>query len=105
MPKDFDPMQTALEDRKAELMRLLNKFEHALDREMPKDWEDRATEREDDEVIEELGHHGLAELRQIEAALARMADGTYGECVRCGNDIAQARLLALPATPLCIRCA
>ena len=105
VPNDMTPMLTALETRKAELTRLLDKFEHALDREKPKDWEDLATEREDDEVIEELGHHGLAELRQIEAALDRAAAGRYGLCVRCGSEIGAKRLTALPATPLCINCA
>ncbi|MBX9603566.1 MAG: TraR/DksA family transcriptional regulator [Bryobacteraceae bacterium] len=43
-------------------------------------------------------------LRDIRAAFARMEDGTFGECVRCGEAISQKRLLALPWTPNCIRC-
>ena len=41
---------------------------------------------------------------RIENALARIADGTYGECLRCGEDIAEARLHADPATPVCVDC-
>jgi RNA polymerase-binding transcription factor DksA len=41
----------------------------------------------------------------VKRALARIADGTYGECVRCGGDIAPARLEARPEAALCIDCA
>jgi DnaK suppressor protein len=41
----------------------------------------------------------------IEAALGRIADGTYGRCVQCEGVIPKARLNAIPYTPVCIRCA
>src|SRR5262245_42517195 len=44
------------------------------------------------------------ELREVEAALLRMKDGTYGECVECGNDIPYARLQANPSASRCIAC-
>jgi len=43
-------------------------------------------------------------LRNIRAAFARIEDGTFGECVHCGEAISQKRLAALPWTPNCIRC-
>ncbi len=43
-------------------------------------------------------------LRNIHAAFARMADGSYGECAHCGESISPKRLAALPWTPNCIRC-
>lgn len=46
----------------------------------------------------------VRELREVEAALARMADGTYGECADCGQDIGFARLQAYPTAARCIRC-
>lgn len=46
----------------------------------------------------------VAELRQVEAALARFDDGAYGVCTRCGQDIAAARLRANPAAERCIAC-
>ena len=46
-----------------------------------------------------------AELVEIDAAQRRLADGTYGRCTTCGDEIAPARLRALPATTTCIRCA
>jgi len=41
----------------------------------------------------------------IEAALRRIAEGTYGRCVQCDGVIPKARLKAIPYTPVCIRCA
>jgi DnaK suppressor protein len=46
-----------------------------------------------------------AELRDLDAAGERLAAGTYGTCLRCGNRIAEGRLEALPAATTCIRCA
>lgn len=42
---------------------------------------------------------------EVEAALARVDDGTYGACEECGRPIGAARLDALPATRTCIDCA
>lgn len=44
----------------------------------------------------------LAQLADVEAALAKLDDGTYGTCEACGNPIADARLEAMPHTRFCI---
>ncbi|PZN06859.1 MAG: transcriptional regulator [Bacillota bacterium] len=44
-------------------------------------------------------------LHDIDAALARLEEGTYGYCQRCGRPIPRERLEALPATPYCEACA
>ncbi len=44
-------------------------------------------------------------LQQIEAALERIANGTYGQCVECGGRIKVGRLQAIPFTDVCIKCA
>ena len=41
---------------------------------------------------------------QIERALARIEDGTYGGCENCGNPIGKARLQAFPRATLCVAC-
>jgi len=46
-----------------------------------------------------------AELAAIDRALARMDAGSYGVCIRGGENIAPARLEAKPASELCIACA
>lgn len=45
--------------------------------------------------------HAIAE---TEAALRRMAEGTYGVCESCGAAIPTARLEAIPGTSLCVGC-
>ncbi len=44
------------------------------------------------------------ELAEIDAALGRIAEGTFGSCVRCGGAIGHQRLRAVPETPYCIAC-
>ncbi len=44
------------------------------------------------------------ELREIEAALARVAEGTFGMCERCGGAIGRQRLRALPEARYCVSC-
>ena len=41
-------------------------------------------------------------LAEVERALAKMDEGTYGRCERCGKEIGEARLEAMPATRFCI---
>jgi DnaK suppressor protein len=51
-------------------------------------------------VIERLREN----LRDIEAALAKIEKGTYGICERCGEPISPERLEAIPHARLCVRC-
>ncbi len=102
---DTAARKKTLQARRIELVGHLLDVEHALDEQMPKDWEDRASERQGDEVLESLGQAELDEVRMIDAALARVADGSYGSCVKCGADILPDRLDLLPATPFCRNCA
>ena len=44
-------------------------------------------------------------LAEVEAAITRLTDGTYGRCEQCGQPIAPARLEAKPAARRCIACA
>lgn len=48
--------------------------------------------------------HVLADLTEVDAALARMRDGTYGDCADCGVPVAPARLMAYPTAQRCIAC-
>ena len=90
-----------LQARLAELNEHLITIEDALDETPDPDVEERAVERESDEVLEGLGNAELLERRMVEAALTRVADGEYGYCVDCGDKISEERLDVLPATPKC----
>jgi RNA polymerase-binding transcription factor DksA len=94
-----------LEARLAELDTRLHEIDDELDSHQSKDWEELATEREEDEVLEGMGVSGQAEIAQIKAALDRMEAGEFGYCVRCGEEIAEARLDLVPQTPFCASCA
>jgi len=104
-------MTTVAERRKqllkrlAELDQRLHDIEAELDTHQSKDWEELATERENDEVLEGLGLRGQEEIARIRAALARIREGEYGFCAKCGDEISAARLDVLPDTPFCKTCA
>ncbi len=102
---NLEKQKLVLEERRRSLTSHLSRVEESLDETPSKDWEDRSTERQGDEVLESLGNVELAELKRIDAALARVADGTYGECRKCGNPISDARIELLPDTPFCKNCA
>jgi len=51
-----------------------------------------------------LSAQALAAVDEIEAALARIDDRTYGECERCHQPIRKPRLRALPQARLCVAC-
>jgi RNA polymerase-binding transcription factor DksA len=100
-----DDREAILRTRLRELEHRLLGIEEELDSHSSKDWEELAVEREEDEVLEGMGQSGRAEIDRIRAALGRVADGSYGTCVRCGEPISEERLDILPATPFCRNCA
>lgn len=51
-----------------------------------------------------MASHLRQEIRAVDEALARMAEGSYGRCTECGRRIARGRLAAVPAARRCIRC-
>jgi len=99
--KPLDIRRAELEARKQALASRLGQISDEFGEHDSKDWEEMATEREGDEVLEDLGAAARGELRAIEAALARMDVGEYGYCVTCGEEISEERLDLLPATPFC----
>ncbi|MCB2111192.1 MAG: TraR/DksA family transcriptional regulator [Defluviimonas sp.] len=103
--KTVDARRRELEARKAFLTRRIAGIGDELDSHDAKDWEEMATEREGDEVLEDLGQSAQAEIRMIDAALERVEEGEYGFCVTCGERIAEERLDLVPATPFCRDCA
>ena len=58
-------------------------------------------DRQIDYTLEENSEHVL---KEIEGALVRIEEGTYGTCVNCGKPIAEERLGAIPWATYCIDC-
>ena len=102
---DLAQRRRELEERLKALDTRLHEIEEELDSHQSKDWEELATEREGDEVLERLGVSGQEEIARIRAALKRMDEGEYGTCMKCGATISEARLDLLPWTPFCKSCA
>jgi len=103
--KDVGNYEERLRARLRELSSRIDEVEAEVDQPAATDFEERASEREGDEVLEGLGAASVAEIRMIQAALKRIEDGTYGECVNCGEDIAEGRLDAVPHAARCVKCA
>jgi RNA polymerase-binding transcription factor DksA len=57
------------------------------------------------QTLDTFEERGVQELRDIDAALARIEAGTYGKCENCGGEIEEERLRALPTATLCTKCA
>ena len=66
---------------------------------------EQAVEMEDDVSLEGQGALIAREIASVKRALTRIESGTYGECVRCGAQIAPKRLDARPEAALCFECA
>lgn len=65
---------------------------------------DVAFELGSEEMASQLAELDAREMHQIEYALVRLKQGTYGICEGCGGKIPVGRLNALPYTSLCIAC-
>jgi len=65
---------------------------------------DRAVRSYEKEFLFTRGTHEHGQLALVKSALERMQEGTYGECVECGNEIGAKRLEAVPWTAYCIAC-
>jgi RNA polymerase-binding transcription factor DksA len=63
---------------------------------------DSASETYERELDEGLEADATRQLREVEEALGRIDDGSYGTCVICGKQIPEERLEAVPWTKLCI---
>jgi RNA polymerase-binding protein DksA len=101
----FSDLRMRLQERLELLSRRVDKVEKNLQRGRNPDWQERATETENDEVLERLDESALQEISQIRAAIGRIDDGSYGVCDVCGDEVGSKRLAALPYTGVCISCA
>jgi RNA polymerase-binding protein DksA len=82
----------------------LNK-DHSTTTSMPNSMAELGTGNFDQELtLRVLGSEEDA-LKQIEAAIERIEDGSYGLCDKCGEKIPKVRLDAIPYAAECVRCA
>lgn len=97
----LEEYQASIVERREKLARHV----HHRDEPLPQDFAEQAVEMENDETMRALEDELSEQARDVESALRRLEEGNYGICASCGEDIAEQRLEALPATPLCFDCA
>lgn len=100
--------QSELETLKADLEARLARYQAHQRREagvLEKDFEEQASQTQNDEVVDSLEAETRSELQQIDHALERIDQGVGNECEQCGNDIDPRRLQVLPYTTVCVDCA
>lgn len=102
-------MTTTHESKLLELQQSLVKRVGAIKRDFSEgrsaDFSEQATELENEEVLVQLKADAETELRLVNIALDKIKTGNYGECEKCSEQIAPARLEAIPYTQFCIDCA
>jgi DnaK suppressor protein len=79
--------------------------DHSKTTHMPTDMAELGSDNFEQELTLDLLGNEKGVLEQIEAALKRIEDGTYGKCEGCGKEIPRSRLDAVPYAALCVRCA
>jgi DnaK suppressor protein len=72
---------------------------------IPTDKEELGTDNADQELAFSLLGSQKNVLDQIEAALQRIEDGDFGRCERCGEQIPESRIDAIPYAAACVQCA
>jgi RNA polymerase-binding transcription factor DksA len=100
----FDP-RSCLTRLATEYAARAQAIEHDLARSHSPDFAEQAQQRQNDEVLEALLVEAKLAQRQVAHALERLTEGSYGQCLHCGQPIAPARLQAMPMAERCLACA
>jgi RNA polymerase-binding transcription factor len=105
--KELEKYRRLLEEKKSELSVDLAKARDAEEEsteESTQDIADKAVSSYTREFLYSLSDSDRTTLLQIDEALTRADEGTYGGCTNCGQPIAEKRLMAVPWTPYCVDC-
>jgi DnaK suppressor protein len=109
---ETEKIRTALSERRDDLR---GEYDHTLS-EIAELQRDRLTDSAGDDQADtgtktfereqeiSLANNILERITQVERALERLDEGSYGWCERCGNQIPVERLAAFPSATLCITC-
>lgn len=105
--KRLDTIKKQLEQRREDLRATMTKNAQdgrEANEESAQDIADRATNSYTKEFLFTQSANDRNLLQMVEGALVRINEGTYGECVSCGNEINPRRLEAVPWARHCIAC-
>jgi DnaK suppressor protein len=98
---DTTAAKTRLEAQLVELENRQKRISRDLAEPLNRDSSEQAVEMEDDDSLRGQAALIAREIASVKRALMRIDDVTYGECVRCGDEIAPKRLEARPEAALC----
>jgi DnaK suppressor protein len=105
--KKLDVFRKKLEERQQALRKTVSRTEEdgrIADQDSAQDIADRAANSYTKEFLFSVSNNERQLLNMVETALQRIREGTFGECVHCGNEINSKRLEAVPWTRYCIAC-
>ena len=105
--KKIEQFRKQLETRQQELRRTVTRTEEdgrIADAEAAQDIADRAANSYTKEFLFSQSNNDRQLLNMINGALERIREGSFGECISCGNEINPKRLEAVPWTRYCIDC-
>jgi DnaK suppressor protein len=106
--KKLDTFKKRLETRQQELRRTVNRTQAdgrvADEDTAAADIADRAASSYNKEFLFSQSNNERQLLQMVDGALARIREGSFGECAHCGNEINSKRLEAVPWTRHCIEC-
>src|ERR1700758_895663 len=106
-PKEIEQLKEKLENQRQESTRFLDRLRHesrSLETDGTQDSADQCVVNLSKEFLFEQSSQKRTMLRLIEAALARMAEGSFGICVGCDDQIQPRRLQAVTWTQFCLSC-
>ena len=101
----YEELKAELEERLVAMQARLASIKKEVTQEHSGDSAEQAQVRENDEVVDAIGNETRQSLHAIQVALDKIADGSYGACEACGEDISEARLKAIPEATRCVNCA
>lgn len=105
--KKLDTFKKRLEERQQSLRKTVSRTEEdgrIADQDSAQDIADRAASSYTKEFLFSQSNNDRQLLQMVESALQRIREGSFGECVNCGNEINSKRLEAVPWTRFCIAC-
>jgi DnaK suppressor protein len=105
--KRLEQFKKKLEERQQELRRVVRNTEQDgrdADSEVAQDIADKAANSYNKEFLFHQSNSERHTLGMVEGALDRIRQGSFGQCISCGEDINTKRLEAVPWTRYCIAC-
>jgi DnaK suppressor protein len=105
--RKLETFRKRLETRRQELRHMVTRNQQdgrTADDEATQDVADRAASSYNKEFLFSQSNNDRQLLNMVDGALARIHEGSFGECVSCGKEINAKRLEAVPWTRHCIAC-